>query len=149
MTLLLLVLAFLALLRLFACKKWVITTLKLLKKPAVLAAHGAKILTLVAAVMYRPHSTLTPLRPVPNGVILFARQPEILNYLEEVSENFNIKPLIQFNTSLEDARWDESRHLWVLDTNQGQYLAKTLICATGPITEPQTPKLGRLGHIYR
>jgi cation diffusion facilitator CzcD-associated flavoprotein CzcO len=75
---------------------------------------------------------------------LFARQPEILNYLEEVSENFNIKPLIQFNTSLDDARWDESRHLWVLETNQGQYLAKTVICATGPITEPQTPKLDGL-----
>jgi cation diffusion facilitator CzcD-associated flavoprotein CzcO len=75
---------------------------------------------------------------------LFAKQPEILNYLEEVSENFNIKQLIQFNTSLEDARWDESRHLWVLETNQGQYLAKTVICATGPITEPQTPKLDGL-----
>jgi len=75
---------------------------------------------------------------------LFARQPEILNYLEEVSENFNIKPLIQFNTSLDDARWDDSRHLWVLETNQGQYLAKTVICATGPITEPQTPKLDGL-----
>jgi cation diffusion facilitator CzcD-associated flavoprotein CzcO len=75
---------------------------------------------------------------------LFARQPEILNYLEEVSEKFNIKPLIQFDTSLEDARWDESRHLWVLETNHGQYLAKTVICATGPITEPQTPKLDGL-----
>ncbi len=75
---------------------------------------------------------------------LFAKQPEILNYLEEVSEKFNIKPLIQFNTSLDDARWDESRHLWVLETNQGQYLAKTVICATGPITEPQTPKLDGL-----
>jgi cation diffusion facilitator CzcD-associated flavoprotein CzcO len=72
---------------------------------------------------------------------LFARQPEILNYLEEVSENFNIKPLIEFNTSLDNARWDDSRHLWVLDTNNGQYLSKTLICATGPITEPQTPRL--------
>lgn len=72
---------------------------------------------------------------------LFAKQPEILNYLEEVSENFNIKSLIQFNTSLENAAWDDSRHLWVLDTNQGQYLAKTLLCATGPITEPQTPRL--------
>lgn len=72
---------------------------------------------------------------------LFARQPEILNYLEEVSENFNIKQQIQFNTSLENAAWDDSRHLWVLDTNQGQYLAQTLLCATGPITEPQTPRL--------
>ncbi|HNE91025.1 MAG TPA: NAD(P)/FAD-dependent oxidoreductase [Agitococcus sp.] len=72
---------------------------------------------------------------------LFARQPEILAYLEEVSENFNIKSSIQFNTALENASWDDSRHLWVLDTNQGQYLSKTLICATGPITEPQTPRV--------
>ena len=72
---------------------------------------------------------------------LFAKQPEILNYLEDVSENFNIKPLIQFNTSLDNAHWDDSRHLWVLETNQGQFLSKTLICATGPITEPQTPRL--------
>lgn len=72
---------------------------------------------------------------------LFARQPEILNYLEEVSENFNIKSLIEFNTSLDNAHWDDNRHLWVLDTNKGQYLSKTLICATGPITEPQTPRL--------
>lgn len=72
---------------------------------------------------------------------LFAKQPEILSYLEEVSENFNIKQLIEFNTSLDNAQWDDSRHLWVLDTNKGQYLSKTLICATGPITEPQTPRL--------
>ncbi len=72
---------------------------------------------------------------------LFARQPEILSYLEEVSEQFQIKPLIAFNTELENAAWDEVRHLWVLDTNQGQYLAKTVIFATGPITEAQTPKL--------
>lgn len=72
---------------------------------------------------------------------LFAKQPEILSYLEDVSENFDIKPLIQFNTTLENARWDAKRHVWVIDTNQGQYLSKTVVFATGPITEPQMPKL--------
>lgn len=72
---------------------------------------------------------------------LFARQPEILSYLEEVSEEFGIKPLIDFGTSLENARWDEGRHLWVLDTNKGQHLAKTVIFATGPITESVIPSL--------
>jgi cation diffusion facilitator CzcD-associated flavoprotein CzcO len=75
---------------------------------------------------------------------LFARQPEILSYLEEVSADFNVKSLIDFNTGLDNAHWDESRHLWVLDTNQGQFLAKTLICATGPLTEPQTPRIAGL-----
>ena len=72
---------------------------------------------------------------------LFAKQPEILSYLEEVSENFDVKPLIQFDTTLENAQWDNQRNLWVIDTNQGQYLSKTVVFATGPITEPQMPKL--------
>src|SRR5690606_5278692 len=72
---------------------------------------------------------------------LFAKQPEILRYLEDVSDHFQITPLIEFNTALENARWDDSRHLWVLDTTRGQYLAKTVIFATGPITEAQIPAL--------
>ena len=61
--------------------------------------------------------------------------------MEEVSEKFDIKPLIQFDTALENAQWDDQRNLWVIDTNQGQYLSKTVVFATGPITEPQMPKL--------
>lgn len=72
---------------------------------------------------------------------LFAAQPEILSYLEQVSRDYGIEPLITFNTELKNARWDERRHLWVLDTSQGQDLARTVIFATGPITEPQTPSL--------
>ncbi|RYZ90736.1 MAG: NAD(P)/FAD-dependent oxidoreductase, partial [Moraxellaceae bacterium] len=45
---------------------------------------------------------------------LFARQPEILSYLEEVSENFNVKSRIEFNTERLKAAWDESRQLWVM-----------------------------------
>jgi len=72
---------------------------------------------------------------------LFAKQPEILSYLEEVSDKLQIQPLIEFDTALENAVWDEPRQLWVLDTSRGQYLARTVIFATGPITESQTPKL--------
>jgi len=72
---------------------------------------------------------------------LFAKQPEILEYLETVADDFGITPLIAFNTTLDNAEWDEQRHLWVLDTNQGQYLARSVIFATGPITEPQIPSI--------
>lgn len=72
---------------------------------------------------------------------LFARQPEILRYLEEVSDSFQVTPLIEFNTALENARWDDNRHLWVLETSRGQYLARTVIFATGPITESQIPAI--------
>lgn len=72
---------------------------------------------------------------------LFAKQPEILSYLEEVSDALQITPLIDFNTSLESATWDESRHVWVLVTNQGEFLARSVVFATGPITESKTPAL--------
>ncbi len=72
---------------------------------------------------------------------LFAKQPEILSYLEEVSDTLGITPLIEFNTGLENAVWDDTRHLWVLETSRGEYLARTVIFATGPITESKTPAL--------
>lgn len=72
---------------------------------------------------------------------LFARQPEILSYLEDVSNEFNIASKIEFNNELLNAAWDDSRHVWVLDTTTGQYLSKTVIFATGPITEAQIPRL--------
>lgn len=75
---------------------------------------------------------------------LFARQPEILSYLEEVSEKFNVSSKIEFGTELLGAKWDNERNLWVMDTNKGQFLSRTAIFATGPITEAQIPKLDGL-----
>jgi cation diffusion facilitator CzcD-associated flavoprotein CzcO len=75
---------------------------------------------------------------------LFAKQPEILNYLEDVTEQFNLKPLIEFNNELLKATWDDQRHLWVMDTTSGQYLARTVVFATGPITEAQVPHIDGL-----
>ena len=75
---------------------------------------------------------------------LFAKQPEILNYLTEVSKDFDVRKNIQFDTELLSAKWDDETHLWTLKTNQGTYQSKTAIFATGPITEPQIPKLDGL-----
>ncbi|MEQ9544527.1 MAG: NAD(P)/FAD-dependent oxidoreductase [Marinobacter sp.] len=72
---------------------------------------------------------------------LFAKQPEILDYLENVSDDFGITPLIEFNNELHRAAWDEKRHLWQLDTTNGRYLSKTVVFATGPITESKIPSI--------
>ncbi len=75
---------------------------------------------------------------------LFARQPEILSYLQDVSEQFDIKKNIQFDTELSQASWDNEQCLWQFKTSQGTYFAKTAIFATGPLTEPQIPQLDGL-----
>ncbi|MDV2081152.1 flavin-containing monooxygenase, partial [Marinobacter xestospongiae] len=72
---------------------------------------------------------------------LFAKQPEILSYLERVSDEFGITPLIEFNNALERAAWDDDAGLWRLDTSNGEYLARTVVFATGPITESRIPAI--------
>lgn len=72
---------------------------------------------------------------------LFAKQPEILSYLEEVVEKYELGEKIEFNNELISAKWDEVKHIWNLETSKGQYQAKTVLFTTGPITEPSMPKL--------
>ncbi|MEG0482932.1 MAG: NAD(P)-binding domain-containing protein [Acinetobacter sp.] len=72
---------------------------------------------------------------------LFAKQPEILSYLEEVVEKYDLGEKIEFNNELISAKWDEVKHIWNLETSKGQYQAKTVLFTTGPITEPSMPKL--------
>ena len=72
---------------------------------------------------------------------LFAKQPEILSYLEEVVEKYDLGEKIEFNNELMSAKWDEAKHIWNLETSKGQYQAKTVLFTTGPITEPSMPKL--------
>ncbi|MQW92719.1 SidA/IucD/PvdA family monooxygenase [Acinetobacter wanghuae] len=72
---------------------------------------------------------------------LFARQPDILKYLNDVADTFQLKEKIAFEHSLLNAHWNEKESVWELQTSQGDYVAKTVIFATGPITEPQIPKI--------
>lgn len=72
---------------------------------------------------------------------LFAKQPEILNYLEEVAAKFDLNKNTEFNNELISAKWDESKNIWNLETSKGSYQAKTVVFTTGPITEPSMPKI--------
>lgn len=72
---------------------------------------------------------------------LFAKQPEILDYLEEVVAKFNLGGKIEFNNELLSAKWDKANHIWNLETSKGLYQAKTVVFTTGPITEPSMPKI--------
>jgi len=72
---------------------------------------------------------------------LFAKQPEILSYLEEIVVKYNLSVKIEFNNELITAKWDEAKSIWNLETSKGLYQSKTVIFTTGPITEPSMPKL--------
>ncbi len=72
---------------------------------------------------------------------LFAKQPEILSYLEQVVEQFELQDKIRFQHELLSAKWNEEANIWQLETSQGTYQARTVIFSTGPITEPSLPKI--------
>ena len=72
---------------------------------------------------------------------LFAKQPEILSYLERVVEQFELQDKIRFQHELLSAKWNEEANIWQLETSQGAYQARTVIFSTGPITEPSLPKI--------
>ena len=72
---------------------------------------------------------------------LFAKQPEILSYLENVTKKFDLNKKIELNNELQTAKWDQAKAIWNLETSKGEYQAKTVIFTTGPITEPSLPKL--------
>ena len=72
---------------------------------------------------------------------LFAKQPEILSYLEQVVEQFELQDKIRFQHELLSAKWNDETNIWQLETSQGTYQARTVIFSTGPITEPSLPKI--------
>jgi cation diffusion facilitator CzcD-associated flavoprotein CzcO len=49
----------------------------------------------------------------------YARQPEILAYMEEVAERYGMYPFIRFGTEVRSARWDERDASWTVETAEG------------------------------
>ncbi|MDB5689839.1 MAG: cyclohexanone monooxygenase [Sphingomonas bacterium] len=76
----------------------------------------------------------------------YAAQPEILSYLEHVTERFDLARDISFNTRVASAHWNEGDRRWLVATDAGDtYAARYVILATGALSEPKAPDLPGLG----
>ena len=72
----------------------------------------------------------------------FARQPEILAYLEGVADSFDIRRLIRFDTPVEAAHWDEASSSWELLLPEGNvFVADVVVAACGQMTVPLWPQI--------
>ncbi len=69
----------------------------------------------------------------------YAGQPEILEYAEHVANRFDLDSLIDFNTNVEAATFDEALNRWTIATSQGTYKAQFLIAATGCLSTTNLP----------
>ena len=65
---------------------------------------------------------------------MFAPQPEIWNYLREVTDKHGLRPFIRFNSGLQKAVWDEVAQLWRISTSDGAEITANVLAADDPKT---------------
>jgi len=69
-------------------------------------------------------------------------QPAVLAYLEHVADRFDLRRDIQFETWVQDARYDEASQRWRVETSTGvSASAQFLICAVGALSTTNMPDI--------
>jgi len=71
----------------------------------------------------------------------YAAQPEILRYLEFVTDKMDLRKDIQFNAKVAAAAYDAGRNRWDVTLEDGSAMsARFLITAVGCLSATNTPK---------
>jgi cation diffusion facilitator CzcD-associated flavoprotein CzcO len=69
-------------------------------------------------------------------------QQSVLEYLEYVADRLDLRRDIQLETWISDARYDEARQQWLVETSAGARVScQYLICAVGTLSAPNTPDI--------
>ena len=76
----------------------------------------------------------------------YGAQPEIQAYIAHVADRFDLRPLIQFETRVESAVWNEGAGRWMIATDRGgSFAARFLVLATGSLSAAKEPEIEGLG----
>ncbi|NNL87232.1 MAG: NAD(P)/FAD-dependent oxidoreductase [Myxococcales bacterium] len=71
---------------------------------------------------------------------VYAPQPEILRYLKHVVERFNLRELMQFETNVLRASYEDDAGTWAIETDRGEtFRARFCIMATGCLSSRNVP----------
>lgn len=80
--------------------------------------------------------------PNPNWSRMYSPQPEILDYLKNVVDQYDLKPAIRYNTEIVHTVFSEETACWTLTDRDGNTLtARVVVGAIGPLNRPSLPKL--------
>lgn len=80
--------------------------------------------------------------PNPNWSRWYAPGAELKKYCEHVADTYDVRRHMQFNTSVENARWDEESATWHVSLADGSVEQATyLIVATGFLSQPKVPDI--------
>jgi len=71
-----------------------------------------------------------------------SEQSAVLDYLEHVADRFDLRRDIQYETWVEDARYDDGAQRWTVETSTGVTAsAQFLICAVGALSTTNMPDI--------
>ncbi|MFL6239292.1 MAG: flavin-containing monooxygenase [Actinomycetes bacterium] len=87
----------------------------------------------------------------------YATQPEILAYIERVTDQYGVRPHVRTNTAIVEARWDDATYTWRLTSEDGEtFTADVLVSSLGMLNIPHVPDIpgqyrfrGRMFHSSR
>jgi cation diffusion facilitator CzcD-associated flavoprotein CzcO len=72
----------------------------------------------------------------------YAGQSEILRYLEHVADRFDLRPLIQLDTRVIEAMFDDGSGRWTVRTEQGNEIdTQFVVMATGCLSAANVPEI--------
>ncbi|MCF4165406.1 NAD(P)/FAD-dependent oxidoreductase [Zavarzinia compransoris] len=78
----------------------------------------------------------------PNWSRRFAKQPEIIDYIEHCATKYDLYRHIRFETEVTEARFDEGRGLWTVTTAGGETIeAQFVVSGLGQLSRPQYPRI--------
>ena len=75
----------------------------------------------------------------PDWAHVYGRQPEIRAYLEQVTDEFGVRPHVHTGTDLLSGAWDDEAMLWRLETSRGALTADVVVSGCGGLVEPAYP----------
>ena len=94
----------------------------------------------------RSHLYSIASRPNPDWPAAYARQADILAYLQNVAARSGLQRHIRCDTEIVEASYVETARLWRLtDARGGTMRVRTLILALGPLNRPSLPSIPGLG----
>jgi cation diffusion facilitator CzcD-associated flavoprotein CzcO len=94
-----------------------------------------------AAVDVKSHLYSLSFAPNPDWRNVFARQPELHEYLRQVVDAFDLRRRLVLGCEVEELRWDARALRWEIDTERGPRTAQHVVVATGALAEPVVPDL--------
>ncbi len=93
------------------------------------------------AVDVKSHLYSFSFAPNPNWSHLFSPWDELLAYTNSIADRFGLRPFVRLDHEVTRAAWDPDAELWRICTTQGEFAARFLMSATGPLSRPQNPDI--------